>query len=307
MAIHNPPSWLQGGSHPAVNDRLMMMGAAQVEGVLGALDLKVSPSSGLILSVAAGGAFILGDFASNNGMYHVYNDAAIADATTTVNTAHATLNRRDLLIAEIKDNTVDGGGLQTWQLRIIAGTPSGSPVLPTAPGSALPLAEITVNAADTTIGVGEIIDMRKAGGSWSMARGLVIAAATKSTSATDQTGITGVTDIAGPGASIPLSVSVPMIAGRRYWTRIRTEWFSTVTTDSIIVQVTDGSNAQLDRGIDVGCGADSPTAFAEYLETAATTTTATRKGRAGRASGSGTVTVRAPREIAVYDMGGSVL
>lgn len=68
----------------------------------------------------------------------------------TVTTAHASLDRIDLVCAE-RDGT----------LSITAGTPGASPSPPATPANALPLAQVLVGAAAAAINSGDITDVRK--------------------------------------------------------------------------------------------------------------------------------------------------
>jgi microcystin-dependent protein len=157
MAERNPPSWLQAALHPAQNDRLLMRALAGAEGVLGSNDLKCTPGGLMTVTVAAGAAFINGTVTTEQGMYHVYNESP---STLPLTAAHATLARKDIVVAEIKDNTIDASGLNLWRIRVVTGTAAGSPVQPATPANSLLLALLDVPAADTTLDVSQITDLR---------------------------------------------------------------------------------------------------------------------------------------------------
>lgn len=160
MTLRTPPSWLQGGSHPAENDRLMLRGLVGTQGVgVGASELQVTQSAAPAMSVAvaAGWVWVLGTTTATQGMYSSYNDAVV---TLIVTTAHATLARIDLVCMTVRDNTAAGGGFNDCILQVIAGTPSGSPAAPALPVSSLSLGTIAVAALASSIVNANITDTR---------------------------------------------------------------------------------------------------------------------------------------------------
>ncbi|MEW9530753.1 hypothetical protein [Microbispora sp. NPDC049125] len=170
MAPLNPPTWLQAGTYPARYDRLAagsMLPPLQGTGPL-AVRSGVKPSAGgvglqvtqrstpaMYVTVNAGAAFIQSPSATG-GTYLVHNDAAYDIAITA---AHATLGRRDLIVARIFDAEITGVTNQ-WTLEVVTGTPAGSPVVPATPSGALPLASILVSAGATSITNAAITDQR---------------------------------------------------------------------------------------------------------------------------------------------------
>jgi hypothetical protein len=158
MALRTPPSWLQNGSHPAENDRLTTQAIWASSGVARTNDLLVSASSpaAMTVSVAAGWAAILGTYQSNMGAYVAYNDAA---ATATITTADPTNPRIDLVCITVSDAAYTGA-LNTVAINVVAGTPAGSPVVPSTPTNSIALARVAVAAAATTITSGNITDVR---------------------------------------------------------------------------------------------------------------------------------------------------
>ena len=158
MALRTPPSWLQNGSHTAENDRLTTQAIWASSGVARTNDLLVSASSpaAMTVSVAAGWAAILGTYQSNMGAYVAYNDAA---ATATITTADPTNPRIDLVCVTVSDAAYTGA-LNTVAINVVAGTPAGSPVVPSTPTNSIALARVAVAAAATTITSGNITDVR---------------------------------------------------------------------------------------------------------------------------------------------------
>ena len=159
MALRNPPSWLQNGSHPAVNDRLTTTGILwQTEGVADYSAYKVSQSGtpAMTVSVAGGHAVIEGDEVADQGFYIAFNDAAV---TVAITAADVTNPRIDRICLAVQD-AYYSGATNLVVLSAIAGTPAGSPVAPAAPANALTLAYVAVAANTTTIVNGNITDTR---------------------------------------------------------------------------------------------------------------------------------------------------
>lgn len=129
------------------------------EGVLGAGDMAVTQrgaGANMSVDVAAGVAWIQGDDSGLQPAYRCYNDATV---NLAVAAAHATNPRIDRVIAEVRD-AVFSGVSTDWQLRVITGTPAGSPVAPSLPNNAISLALVSVPANDTAIGSAQITDGR---------------------------------------------------------------------------------------------------------------------------------------------------
>jgi hypothetical protein len=163
MAEAQPPGWLQsaGVLHPAVLYRRMLSsflgeGVGQANGNG---DLKVIPDSpaSMNVKIQSGTGFVQGDDVAGQGLYTVYNDATV---TKSIAAAHATLDRIDLVVAHVKDLTVDGTQNDTWGLEVITGTAAGSPSQPATPNSAMPLASIRVRAASTSVLSTDITGLR---------------------------------------------------------------------------------------------------------------------------------------------------
>lgn len=158
MALRNPPSWLQNGSHPAENDRLSTQGLIPATGVLGANSLFVTgPGTGMTVSVGAGWGAVLSSTALA-GVYQIYNDGA---TTLTVTAADVTNPRIDRVVATVSDSFYSGA-TNTVAFQVIAGTPAVSPVAPATPSNSISLATISVAAGATTISQGNITDTRQA-------------------------------------------------------------------------------------------------------------------------------------------------
>lgn len=162
MAELNPPSYLTNGCYTPQQDRLLWDSLICGEGVIelssGSLRVSASSPAGMSVDVAAGKAWVQGDSVDNQGMYFVANDASV---TLPVTTADPTDARIDSVVATILDGDYTGDPNDgTWELRVIAGSPSPTPVPPTLPASTLELAQVLVPGGATSITAGNITDTR---------------------------------------------------------------------------------------------------------------------------------------------------
>lgn len=160
MALRTPPSWLQNGSHPAENDRLTATGVLfRSQGVADVAALKVtqSPTPAMSVQVATGHAVIAGTQTATQGFYIAYNDAA---TTATIATADPTNPRIDIVCVVVQDAYYGGTANNQVIFQVVTGTPSSSPVIPTAPANSIVLARVAVAANATTITNANITDVR---------------------------------------------------------------------------------------------------------------------------------------------------
>uniref|UniRef100_UPI003F493587 hypothetical protein n=1 Tax=Nonomuraea sp. CA-251285 TaxID=3240002 RepID=UPI003F493587 len=166
MATLNPPIWLQAGTYPARYDRLAVATLNTPAPAVGALAARAGVRPGgltvtqratpaMFVTVAAGSAIVQSSSATG-GAYICHNDASVDVAIAT---AHATLGRRDLIIARVYDAEVSGSANE-WRVESVTGTPAGSPTVPATPSGAIALASVQVNAAATTITNANITDVR---------------------------------------------------------------------------------------------------------------------------------------------------
>lgn len=158
MALRNPPSWLQNGSHPAENDRLSMQGIIASSGIFtaGSLAVTQAASPAMSVQVASGWGAIVGDYTTNMGVYQFYNDAA---ASLSVTTADPSNSRIDKVVVTVNDSYYTGA-VNNVTFQVLAGTPAGSPVAPATPTNSLALATISVGAGATSITNANITDLR---------------------------------------------------------------------------------------------------------------------------------------------------
>lgn len=142
-------------------------------GVCGPTDLKVSQAGtpAMKVQVAAGLALITGTVSAEQGPYSFYNDAAVE---LNLSAADATNPRRDLIIAQVRDDTYSGA-TNDARLTVVTGTPAGSPSDPSLSSypNALVLARVAVAAGATSITNANITDLRTKAGTWFLPRGLV--------------------------------------------------------------------------------------------------------------------------------------
>lgn len=160
MALRTPPSWLQNGSHPAENDRLTITGTIWANpGVVDYGDMQVTPTGtpSMAVVIAVGSALVAGSQTATQGNYIAFNDA---DVTTSIAVANPSLARIDRVCVVVQDSFYGGTANNQVLYQIVTGTPSVTPVAPTAPDNSLTLALVTVAAGATSITSGAITDTR---------------------------------------------------------------------------------------------------------------------------------------------------
>jgi hypothetical protein len=162
MALRNPPSWLQNGSHPAENDRLTSQAMYYTTGIVGLTtlvnSLKVTQNSpaGMSVLVDSGWAAIVGTTQANMGVYVSYNDASTTATITTANPSNPRIDRVCLTVSDAYYT----GSLNQVAINVVAGTPAASPVAPATPANSISLATIAVGAGVTSILTANITDTR---------------------------------------------------------------------------------------------------------------------------------------------------
>lgn len=129
------------------------------EGVLGSADMAVTERSGganMSVDVAAGVAWVQGDDSTIQPAYRCYNDNTVNLAIDAASPSQARIDR---VVAEVRDAAFSGVSTD-WRLRVITGTPSGSPVAPALPNNAITLATVSVAAAASSVVNANITDGR---------------------------------------------------------------------------------------------------------------------------------------------------
>lgn len=148
MAEVTPPLYLNVSGQYGAAELALPFRDLVGQGVVGAGDLEVTAGTGLQCHIAAGAAWVTGDDdADAQGPYRVRNDGTV---TLTHDAADATNPRIDRVIAEVLDSQFSGVS-DLWRLRIVKGTPAGSPAAPSVPNNALSLAQVRINATATSL------------------------------------------------------------------------------------------------------------------------------------------------------------
>lgn len=157
MALY--PLWLQNIDYPARIDRTTY-DAFWTEGIIGASDFEVTPSSpaAMTVRVALGMGVVTGDDQSFQGKYLVRNDALITGLAIGV--APGSGQRNDLIVLRVRDQNAGVGVNNDAIVTVVAGTPSLTPVDPAIPNTALVLARVRVPAGTSSITAGLIDDLR---------------------------------------------------------------------------------------------------------------------------------------------------
>jgi hypothetical protein len=172
VAPVTPPTYLQAGSYPARYDRLAVAGLLTPHYGSGPLvarsGVKPTPSSTGMqviqrptpdrwVRINAGSCYI-GATSTLGGSYECHNDA---DYDVQTSASHATLNRKDLIVAQVRDAVDDTGVNNDYIITVVTGTPASSPALPATPNQAIALAQVQVNATTTTVTNANITDLRQ--------------------------------------------------------------------------------------------------------------------------------------------------
>jgi hypothetical protein len=170
MALENP-LFQQANTVPARHLRGLVQALVDTEGVLrpsagGLLAAQRAAGTNMSVDVAAGSCFIAGDDEANQGSYFCRSTAV---ENVVIGAAPGSNSRIDLIVARVRDATVTGVS-SDWILEVIPGAVAASPVVPSTPNTAIPLAKVTVATGTTAITNAMITDLRMAAGNASYAR-----------------------------------------------------------------------------------------------------------------------------------------
>lgn len=159
MAITATPLWMEGlTTHEAQDYRSMLDGLLGFKGgLVQSSDFAVTTNNNMTVTVASGKCFVRGTEDTFQGMYYVHSDS---NTIVSVDAAHATLNRYDMVVIRIRDDYYATGPVEGVDLFVVKGTPASSPAEPTVPANSFVLARLTVTAADVSIASGDITDRR---------------------------------------------------------------------------------------------------------------------------------------------------
>lgn len=241
MTVISPPWGMESGSHSAqaVRQVVSALAGQNVEtfansvsavgpghGLVRADHLVVSEKSGGVdrsVDVSAGICLITGDRKLAQGVYAFVNDAPV---NLPIAAADLTNPRWDLVVAQVRDNFEDSGGVNDSRLHVVTGTAASSPTDPTIPDGCLVLARVVVAAGVSSIVNADITRLASVcqGSNWNAAWGAVGYEST----ASSQSGITTETDITS------LSVTFEAVTGRLYRTTLHVPQ---------IESLSDGSNS----------------------------------------------------------------
>lgn len=160
MTERTPPAWLQSGTYPAEDDRRLLATIfGDSEGIFNSTDLVISQrgaGANMSVDVAGGRAVIKGDLSTYEGSYFMENRGV---TNLVISAADATNPRIDRIVAEVL-NAEYSGASNLWRLRVITGTPAGSPSAPAVPNNAISLATVAVAALASSITNANITNTR---------------------------------------------------------------------------------------------------------------------------------------------------
>src|SRR5215469_973317 len=128
------PLWQQAGSYAAGTDRFML-GAEYPKGGCNAAAITTVNNT-MNVSVAAGDCVV--PLQSGQGAALCHWDAA--EVVTLAAAPPSGQTRVDLIVAQVRDNALDGGGNNDFIITAVTGTPStGFPAIPATPTNAYAL------------------------------------------------------------------------------------------------------------------------------------------------------------------------
>lgn len=159
MAINATPLWMEGlATHASQQYRLFLQALANFKpGIVSSGDFLVTTNNNMTVNVARGLGVVDGTEDANQGSYFVNNDAT---TIVSVDAAHATLPRYDMVVIRLRDDFYATGPTEGVDLFVVKGTPASSPAEPTIPENCFVLARLTITAADAVIASGDITDRR---------------------------------------------------------------------------------------------------------------------------------------------------
>lgn len=146
-------SGLLNGVHTASS--LVARGGV-VLGMGGSLNVTQNGSPNMSVNVASGQAYVSGTEGTKQATYVCVNDAT---KNLTITAADGSNPRIDIIVAKVQDSLYSGA-VNSWSLVVVAGTPAGSPAIPTAPANSVLLAQVLVGAGVTSIVNANITDRR---------------------------------------------------------------------------------------------------------------------------------------------------
>lgn len=139
------PNYLQTGSYSAKKDRRVNSAEVMQEGIVRKGHFTVvqrAAGANMSVDVGLGEAWVKGDSATDQGYYHVVNDATVNAA---VSAANATNPRIDAVVLAVNDST-EVGGSDSYLIEVIAGTPTAGATLANLKGAPSGVSGPTIGA-----------------------------------------------------------------------------------------------------------------------------------------------------------------
>lgn len=159
MTVQNP-AWALAAEDqtPASWRRMLQFQSGSRPGVVAGLAVTQRASTpNMSVNVADGAAIVAGTEATTSQGYYFCENQGVQNVTVTP--AHPTLQRRDLVVARVRDAQYSGA-TNAWALEVVAGAAASTPLFPAVPANSLVLAAILVPAAVDVITNAAITDLR---------------------------------------------------------------------------------------------------------------------------------------------------
>jgi hypothetical protein len=296
MTLRSTPTFVQGGSHPAENVRLMVQSllagaTGAFAGGVGAFDaghgvgragdllVEENGTPNMSVEVAAGGGFVRNTDSADGGVYHVYNDAPV---NLVIAAADPSDPRWDLVIARVRDSEYSGSDDDAL-LEVVAGTPDASPADPVVPDNSLVLARVVVAAGVSSITDAAITNLAGVARPWNTAWGRVF-------STTSLSSFT-FTNTMGNSSTFTWA----SLAGRRYEVAVAAEFQSAGSTPHVAtLSVRTSANADVNSNVLRWTSRDAGDQFragASFVNTPGTTGNITWKLSAVSSASTSTQTI----------------
>jgi len=150
------PLWQQAGSYPASLDRQLLATIWPNGGATGGVVTAVANT--MTLSVAPGTVAV--PLQSGQGAALCRWDAA--EIVTIAAAPPSGQSRIDLIVVQVRDNTLDSGGNNDFIVTAVTGTPAttGAQVAPAVPANAYALAQVLVGPSIANLNTATITDLR---------------------------------------------------------------------------------------------------------------------------------------------------
>ena len=149
------PLWQQAGSYPAQLDRFLLGAMWPSGGVSGGV--VTAAFNTMNVNVTAGFAAVPLQAGQGSALCR-WDAAEVVTLTASPPTGQS---RIDVIIAQVRDNAIDGGANNDFIFSAVAGTPAASnPAVPATPTNALALANVTVPGGAANLNAAPITSLR---------------------------------------------------------------------------------------------------------------------------------------------------